>query len=84
MYPFPKLPECLAGALYSHVIFLVICESNANGASAYVDSEPNATPSNRGDAGEWRSLREDTRCERLYRFNPCSSTGPFSSSIREY
>jgi hypothetical protein len=71
------------GALCSHAIFLVVCESNAGGAPAYVDPEPNATASHWGDAGVRRSLREDARGERLYHFDPGPGTRSFGGSIRK-
>lgn len=77
-----KRPGCLAGALCSHAIFLIICESNADGASTHMDSEPNTTSSRRGDAGMRRPLREDTCGEHLHRFNLGPGTRSFGSSVR--
>jgi len=65
----------------SHAIFLIICETNAGGAPAYVDPGPNATASSWGDAGVRRSLREDARSERLHHFNFGPGTGSVGGSI---
>ena len=70
------------GALCSHPIFLIICESNAGRAPVYMDPEPNTAASRWGVAGVRRSLREDAHGERLHHFNFSPGAGPFGGSIR--
>ena len=70
------------GALYSHAFFLIVCESNADGAPLYVDPKPNTTASRWGNASVRRSIREDAAGEQLHYINLGSSTRSLGSSIR--
>jgi hypothetical protein len=72
----------LSGVLFSHAVFLIVCESNPGGAPAYVDHEPNTTTSDWGDAGVRRSLPEDTRSERLHYFDFGPGSRSLGGSIR--
>ena len=71
------------GALCSHAIFLIICESNAGRAPVYMDPKPNTAAPRWSVAGVRRALPEDARGERLHHFNFSPGAGPFGRSIRK-